>query len=100
MSGKVELTYKASNGINITYMEDPYPVQNFYGKRKLLVIFQSLGDEKSDDLKKRYPYTLIDGLKFYNCRKIYIKDDIGLVGTYHLGTNGKFDIKEATVEFL
>ena len=34
MSGKVELTYKASNGINITYMEDPYPVQNFYGKRK------------------------------------------------------------------
>ncbi|WP_025148785.1 hypothetical protein [Bacillus sp. H1a] len=100
MSDKTEVKYKASNGIELTYMEDPYPVQNYMGKQKLLVIFQSLGDEKSDDQRKRYPYTLIDGLRFYNCRKLYIKDDRGIAGDYYLGLNGKLDTKDAVSEFL
>ncbi|MFJ8355604.1 hypothetical protein ACIQ69_19875 [Bacillus paramycoides] len=100
MSSKIEVHYKAKNGIELTYMEDPYPIQNFKGERKLLVIFQSLGNENSDDARHRYPYTLIDGLKFYNCRKIYIKDDIGHVGSYYLGLNGKFDVRDAVLEFL
>ncbi len=100
MNKKEEYQYVASNGIELTYMEDPYPVQNYIGKQKLLIIFQSLGDEKSDDLKKRYPYTLIDGLRFFNCRKIYIKDNQGLVGNYYLGLDGKFDNKVAVLEFL
>lgn len=97
---KEELVFNAKNGAKITYMEDPYPVENKIGEQKLLIIFQSLGDEKSDDLRKRYPYTLIDGLKFYNCRKIYIKDDHGLVGDYYLGIHGKFDTQEAVIELL
>jgi len=100
VAGKTEINYYATNGVTITYMEDPYPVQNKLGEQKLVVIFQSLGDEKSDDPAKRFPYTLIDGLKFYNCRKIYVKDSEGLVGTYYLGLNGKLDIKEAVIEFL
>ncbi|WP_426940671.1 hypothetical protein ACQCPO_30770 (plasmid) [Bacillus mycoides] len=100
MSNKTEVKYKASNGTELTYMEDPYPVQNYMGKQKLLVIFQSLGDEKSEDLRTRYPYTLIEGLKFYNCRKIYIKDDHGLAGDYYLGLNGKLDTKDAVLELL
>lgn len=95
-----ELQYKASSGTTITYVEDPYPVQNENGKEKLVVIFQSLGNEKSDDPRERFPYTLIAGLKFYNCRKIYIKDDYDHVGCYYLGTHGKFNVYDAVLEFL
>lgn len=97
---KSERKYKANNGVELTYLEDPYPVKNTIGRQKLLIIFQSLGDEKSKLPKERYPYTLIDGLKFYNCRKIYIKDDRQLAGDYYLGVNGKFDTKDAVIEFL
>lgn len=95
-----EKKYKASNGIKITYIEDPYGIQNDLGKEKLVVLFSSLGNEKSEDLNTRFPYTLLSGLRFYNCRKIYLKDNIGDVGCYHLGLNGNFDVQEAIVEFL
>lgn len=97
---KDELTFKATNGTTLTYMEDPYPVENKIGETKLLIIFQSLGDETSSDPRKRYPYTLIDGLKFYNCHKLYIKDDHGPVGDYYLGSNGNFDTQVAVVELI
>lgn len=96
----VEQTYAASNGVTITYLEDPHPVQNYLGRQKLLVIFQSLGDEKSDEARKRYPYTLVDGLKYFNCRKIYVKDDQGLAGDYYLGSHGSFTTQAAVQEFL
>lgn len=95
-----EQKYKAKNGVELTFLEDPYDVANYVGKSKLLVIFQSMGNEKSESPAERFPYTLIDGLKHFNCRKIYIKDDFGLVGSYYLGLNGKFDVEEAVVEFL
>jgi len=95
-----EKIYQANNGVVLTYIEDPYPIENFIGETKLVVIFQSLGDEKSIDPIKRYPYSLLAGLKYINCRKIYIKDDRGHVGDYYLGINGRFDTKDAVVEFL
>lgn len=98
--GFEEKKYKANNGVSLTYVEDPYPVENFLGESKLLIVFQSLGDEKSDDPSKRYPYTLLAGLKYLNCRKIYIKDDKGLVGDYYLGVNGGFETKSAVCEFI
>ncbi|MCW0952938.1 hypothetical protein OIT44_02485 [Weissella ceti] len=97
---KEEIVFHANNGTNVTYMEDPYPVENKIGQQKLLIIFSSLGDEKSDDPRKRFPYTLIDGLKFYNCRKLYIKDDHGLVGDYYLGVNGKLDTQKAVLDLI
>lgn len=97
---ELEKKYKASNGIKITYIEDPYGIQNELGKQKLVVLFSSLGNEKSDNLDERFPYTLLSGLRFYNCRKIYIKDNIGEIGCYHLGLNGNFDVQDAIVEFL
>lgn len=54
---KEEIVFHANNGTNVTYMEDPYPVENKIGQQKLLIIFSSLGDEKSDDPRKRFPYT-------------------------------------------
>lgn len=66
----------------------------------MIFIFQSLGDEKSSDKDKRYPYTLLAGLKYFNSRKIYIKDDRGLVGDYYLGINGSLDTKEAVICFI
>lgn len=95
-----EKKYYAKNGVCITYVEDPYPVENVRGESKMLVVFQSLGDEKSTDPVKRYPYTLLSGLRYFNCRKVYIKDDNGLVGDYYLGVNGGFDTKNAVIEFL
>lgn len=98
--GFEEKKFQAKNGVSLTYVEDPYPIENYVGESKLLIIFQSLGDEKSDDPDKRYPYSLLAGLKHLNCRKIYIKDDRGHVGDYYLGLNGKFDTRDAIVEFL
>lgn len=95
-----EKLFICSNSVELTYIEDPYPFENSVGESKLLVIFQSLGDEKSEDPIKRYPYTLLAGLRYFNCRKIYVKDDKGLVGDYYLGTNGGFETKEAVVEFI
>jgi len=95
-----EKKYTARNGMEITYIEDPYPVENGYGETKLLIVFQSLGDEKSDDPIKRYPYTLLSGLRYLNCRKLYIKDDAGHVGNYYLGMNGEFKTKEAVMELI
>jgi len=97
---ELEKKYKATNGVKITYIEEPYGIQNELGKEKLVVLFSSLGNEKSDDLDKRFPYTLLSGLRFYNCRKIYLKDNIGDVGCYHLGLNGNFDVQDAIVELL
>ncbi|MGN7312581.1 hypothetical protein ACTHQ4_15905 [Alkalicoccobacillus gibsonii] len=97
---KAEKTYTAKNGVELTYLEDPYAVKNYIGKQKLLIIFQSLGNEKAELERDRYPYTLIDGLKFYNCRKIYIKDNRELAGDYYLGSGGSFDTKDAVTEFL
>lgn len=65
-----EKTYRASNGVDITYLEDPFGVENYKGKTKLLVIFQSLGDEKSDKDDERFPWTMVNGFKWLNCRKI------------------------------
>lgn len=95
-----EKQFKAKNGTAITYIEDPFPVENFLGESKILFVFQSLGDEKSEDPVKRYPYTLLAGLKYLNCRKIYIKDDKGLVGDYYLGVDGKTNTKDAVSEFI
>lgn len=95
-----EKSYIAKNGLSINYIEDPYPTENIIGERKLIVIFQSLGDEKSEDPIKRYPYTLLAGLRYFNCRKLYIKDDKEHVGDYYLGSRGEFKTKTAVLEFL
>jgi len=95
-----EKNYTGSNGTSLTYIEDPYPFENSIGETKLLIIFQSLGDEKTDDPVKRYPYTLLSGLRYFNCRKIYIKDDKEIVGDYYLGSKGEFKTKEAVIEFI
>lgn len=95
-----EKNFIAKNGLNVTYIEDPYPVENAFGESKLVVIFQSLGDEKSDDPVKRYPYTLLAGLRYHNCRKIYIKDDKEHVGDYYIGSKGEFKTQEAVLEFI
>lgn len=95
-----EKHYIASNNVDVTYLEDPYGIQNYDGKKKLLVIFQSLGDEKSDKDEERFPWTMVNGFRYLNCRKIYIKDNYGLVGCYYLGLDGKFDVESAIMEFL
>lgn len=95
-----EKKYIAKNGLNVTYIEDPYPVENAFGESKLVVIFQSLGDEKSEDPVKRYPYTLLAGLRYHNCRKLYIKDDKEHVGDYYIGSKGEFKTQEAVLEFI
>lgn len=95
-----EKKFDHMNGTTITYIEDPYPIENYRGERKLIIIFQSLGDEKSSDDDKRYPYTLLAGLKHFNVRKIYIKDDHGMVGDYYLGINGTLNTKDAVIYFI
>lgn len=95
-----EKKFKHTNGVTLTYIEDPYPVENFYGKEKIIFIFQSLGDERSSDENKRYPYTLLAGLKHFNTRKIYIKDSNGYVGDYYLGINGRLDTKDAVIQLI
>lgn len=98
--GFTEKLYKANNGTELTYIEDPYPFENSIGESKILFVFQSLGDEKSEDPVKRFPYTLLSGLRYFNCRKIYIKDDKEIVGNYYLGSNGSFDTKHAVIELM
>ena len=95
-----EKIYVASNGVDVKYLEDPYGVQNYAGEQKLIFIFQSLGDEKSEKEAERYPWTMVNGFKFLNSRKIYIKDDCGMVGCFYLGIYGKFDVEEAVEEFI
>lgn len=95
-----EKTYRASNGVDITYLEDPFGVENYKGKTKLLVIFQSLGDEKSDKDDERFPWTMVNGFKWLNCRKTYIKDNYGNIGAYYLGLHGSFSVETAIIEFL
>lgn len=96
-----EKIYVANNKEIVTYIEDPYPIQiNEEGRRKIVFIFQSLGDENSDDEKVRYPYTLLKGVQYFNCRKKYIKDDKGWVGNYYLGMNGGFETSFAVTEFI
>lgn len=96
----MEKSYMASNGVEIHYLEDPYSVQNYEGEQKIIFIFQSLGNEKSENEVERYPWTMVNGFKFLNCRKIYVKDDYGLVGCFYLGLNGKFDVESAVEEFI
>ena len=95
-----EKHYIASNKIKVTYLEDPFGIANYKGKKKLLVIFQCLGDEKSSKDGERFPWTMVNGFKFLNCRKIYIKDDYGAVGCYYLGLHGSFGVEKAILEFL
>lgn len=95
-----EKYYKAKNGVGVTYLEDPFGIQNYEAKNKLLIIFQSLGDEKSDKDSERFPWTMVNGFRYLNCRKIYIKDNYGLCGCYYLGLNGKFDVEVAIEEFI
>jgi len=96
---KLEKKYESSNGVTLTYLEDPYPVKNSAGERKLLVIFQPVGTEGKED-RYKYPYSLIDGFRFYNCRKIYIKDNFGELGSYYIGLKGETNIYSAVQEFL
>lgn len=95
-----EMHFIASNNVDITYLEDPFKVANYDGKKKLMFIFQSLGDEKSDRDELKFPWTMVNGFRYLNCRKIYIKDNYGLVGCYYLGINGKFDVESAVCEFI
>ncbi|WP_257392412.1 hypothetical protein [Bacillus vallismortis] len=96
---KLEKRYEASNGVTLTYLEDPYTVKNAAGERKLLVIFQPVGTEGKED-RFKFPYSLIDGLRYYNCRKIYIKDNFGELGSFYIGLNGSTNIYSAVQEFL
>lgn len=95
-----EKCYIAQNGVNVTYLEDPYGITNYDGEKKLLFIFQSLGDEKSNRETERFPWTMVNGFRYLNCRKIYIKDNYGIVGCYYLGMNGDFSVEEAVLEFI
>lgn len=95
-----EKNWRASNQIDVTYLEDPYGIANYEGTKKLLFIFQSLGDEKSENEIEKFPWTMVNGFRHLNCRKIYIKDNYGMVGCYYLGLNGKFDVECAVLEFM
>lgn len=95
-----EKHYIAQNGVNVTYLEDPFEIANYKGKQKLLFIFQSLGDENAETDAKRFPWTMVSGFKYLNCRKIYIKDNYGAYGCFYLGINGSFCVEEAVLEFI
>ena len=95
-----EKHYIAKNRVNVTYLEDPFGIANYKGRQKLLFVFQSLGDENAETDTKKFPWTMVNGFKYLNCRKIYIKDNYGTNGCFYLGMNGKFDVEEAILEFI
>lgn len=95
-----EKHYAAKNGVDVIYLEDPFGIANYEGKQKLLFIFQSLGDESAEVETKRFPWTMVNGFKYLNCRKIYIKDGYGSYGCFYLGMNGKFEVEKAILEFI
>lgn len=40
--GFIEKKFLAKNNIELTYVEDPYPVGNSYGENKIIFIFFNL----------------------------------------------------------